>query len=160
MNKYRFIQACGTRQFNLINIHLLIFPFWSLRPGRHPLGLPSRPRQFHTLSSTFSSFSSRGPQRGRTCARGWGVPSNYFIRGIPARICVRAFILRLLTAGRILRKPATSCARLHFINFGFLRFSLCCRARHERETYKSANYFSLQRARLGSDWRRECERLY
>lgn len=43
---------------------------------------------------------------------------------VSLRLFAHAFVLRLLTASRALRKPATSYARLHFINFGFLRFSL------------------------------------
>lgn len=88
MNKYRFIRACETRQFNLINIYLLIFPFGRCAPVATPWITPT----LHVLSRVLLPVVGRCEEV--TCARGGkmrGVPSNYFIRGIPAYLFARLF---------------------------------------------------------------------
>lgn len=130
----------SARRFNLINIYLLIFPF-----GRAaPIVTPS-----NYLISLFTFYRPSSRLRG-----GVEGPSNYFIRGIP-RVFVHAFVLRLLTAGRALRKSATSCARLHFINSDFLRFPLhttCRRVVRQTQHHETSKLFFSSMRRI---WKRE-----
>lgn len=140
MNKYRFIRPCGMAvQFNK---YLPInFPFWSRAA---PIVTPS---DYLISLLTFYRPSSylRGGVEG-------GEASNYFIRRVP-RVFVHAFVLRLLTAGRALRKSATSCARLHFINSDFLRFLLhttCRRVVRQTQHHETSELFFSSTRRI---WR-------
>lgn len=143
------------RRFNLINIHLLIFPFGRCA-GHHPLGLPRLAVRAPPSSSSSSSSSSRiavmlrRTRATRRCRR------TSILFAVSLCLFAHAFVLRLLTASRALRKPATSYARLHFINFGFLRFSLhtACRrvvrrfpGKPPREPRKPRDYVFLFDAR-------------
>lgn len=156
MNKYRF--ASGARWFNLINIRLLIFPFGRCT-GHHPRIIsPHHPRSSVLLVADRAML-----RRTRTTRR--ASHRNTILLAISPRLFVHTFVLRLLTANRAPRKPATSYARLHFINFSFLRFSLhtaCCRVarqirklRGPRKPRELEFFSSTRRIR---EWRRRGER--
>lgn len=172
MNKYRFARPRARRILvcNLINIHLLIFPFAAAarRSPPSPVGLPHfsrRARATHAAALS-PSFPCRGRcitarkrrgarERMRVDGVGGRGPSNYFIRGIPV-LFVRAFVLRLLTADRALRKPRFTRAAAPFPALVCISLTLAssdslCTARMPGFSPRNAQtrelHFSLQRAR-------------
>jgi len=113
MNKYRFASGhSGMRAAIQFNKYPSInFPFWSLRLPPSRITSPHHPCS--SSSRNVEEDACDKEEIHRTISN-----SRY------PRLFVHAFVLRLLTASRALRKFATFYARLHFINFGFLRFSL------------------------------------
>lgn len=108
------------------------FTFWSRCAD--PLELP------HLVTHVSTTLLPDGAEKERR-----GHRTILFVR-IP-RVFVHAFVLRLLTACRALRKSATSCARLHFINSDFLRFPLhttCVRQTQHHETNEIIFLFNAE----------------
>jgi len=131
MNKYRFASGhSGMRAAIQFNKYPSInFPFWSLRLPPSRITSPHHP----------CFFSSRNVEED-ACDKEESI--ELFYSRYP-RLFVHAFVLRLLTASRALRKFATFYARLHFINFGFLRFSLHTARRHVVRRFRELR-FSFQ----------------